>query len=151
MGPLQFITTSARFTLRGGKAYWTWIALLVALIVWGGLAYLDQLRHGLIVTNMRDQVSWAFYIGNFTFLVGVAAAAGRLAGEAGADLSGLNLAHHREPLHPLPVLGDPVDQRVTQPAELVGVHGGAAYRAEGRGVRARAGSAPGPRSPPSRG
>ena len=24
---------------------------------------------------MRDQVSWAFYIGNFTFLVGVAAAA----------------------------------------------------------------------------
>ena len=32
-------------------------------------------RHGLIVTNMRDQVSWAFYIGNFTFLVGVAAAA----------------------------------------------------------------------------
>ena len=30
---------------------------------------------GLIVTNMRDQVSWAFYIGNFTFLVGVAAAA----------------------------------------------------------------------------
>jgi Ni/Fe-hydrogenase subunit HybB-like protein len=28
-----------------------------------------------VVTNMRDQVSWAFYIGNFTFLVGVAAAA----------------------------------------------------------------------------
>jgi len=24
---------------------------------------------------MRDQVTWAFYIGNFTFLVGVAAAA----------------------------------------------------------------------------
>ena len=24
---------------------------------------------------MRDQVSWGFYIGNFTFLVGVAAAA----------------------------------------------------------------------------
>ena len=27
------------------------------------------------MTHMRDSVSWAFYIGNFTFLVGVAAAA----------------------------------------------------------------------------
>jgi molybdopterin-containing oxidoreductase family membrane subunit len=32
-------------------------------------------RDGLAVTAMRDQVSWGFYIGNFTFLVGVAAAA----------------------------------------------------------------------------
>jgi len=75
MGPLQFATTSARFVLRGGKAYWIWIALLMALIVWGVLAYIEQVQVGLIVTNMRDQVSWAFYIGNFTFLVGVAAAA----------------------------------------------------------------------------
>jgi Ni/Fe-hydrogenase subunit HybB-like protein len=75
MGPFTFIATSARFALRGGKAYWLWVASLVTLIAWGGFAYLDQLRDGLIVTNMRDQVSWAFYIGNFTFLVGVAAAA----------------------------------------------------------------------------
>jgi molybdopterin-containing oxidoreductase family membrane subunit len=34
-----------------------------------------QLKEGLIVTHMRDHISWAFYIGNFTFLVGVAAAA----------------------------------------------------------------------------
>jgi len=32
-------------------------------------------RNGLIVTGMRDQASWGFYISNFTFLVGVAAAA----------------------------------------------------------------------------
>jgi Ni/Fe-hydrogenase subunit HybB-like protein len=75
MGPLQFLATSIRLALRGGRAYWLWVGLLVALIAWGGLAYVDQLRHGLAVTNMRDQVSWAFYIGNFTFLVGVAAAA----------------------------------------------------------------------------
>jgi len=75
MGPIKFVTTIAHFALRGGKAYWLWIGLLVALIIWGGLAYVEQLRYGLIVTNMRDQVSWAFYIGNFTFLVGVAAAA----------------------------------------------------------------------------
>ena len=75
MGLFQFLATSIRLVLRGGKAYWLWLILLVALIAWGGLAYADQLRNGLIVTNMRDQVSWAFYIGNFTFLVGVAAAA----------------------------------------------------------------------------
>ena len=75
MGPVKFLSTSVGLVARGGKAYWLWVGVLVALIVWGGLAYVDQLRHGLIVTNMRDQVSWAFYIGNFTFLVGVAAAA----------------------------------------------------------------------------
>ena len=35
----------------------------------------NQVRFGLGLTAMRDQVSWGFYIGNFTFLVGVAAAA----------------------------------------------------------------------------
>ena len=33
------------------------------------------MQTGLGLTAMRDQVSWGFYIGNFTFLVGVAAAA----------------------------------------------------------------------------
>jgi molybdopterin-containing oxidoreductase family membrane subunit len=51
------------------------VGFLLLLVLWGGLAYLDQLKDGLIVTNMRDSISWAFYIGNFTFFVGVAAAA----------------------------------------------------------------------------
>lgn len=72
---LDFATGSLRIVLRGNALYWLWIALLLALIVGGGIAYSTQLRDGLIQTNMRDQVSWAFYIGNFTFLVGVAAAA----------------------------------------------------------------------------
>jgi Ni/Fe-hydrogenase subunit HybB-like protein len=75
MGPIEFVGTALRFMLHGGKAYWLWVAFLLVLIGWGGSAYVDQLREGLIVTHMRDQVSWAFYIGNFTFLVGVAAAA----------------------------------------------------------------------------
>ena len=75
MGPLTAMMTAARIVLHGGKAYWLWVGGLLALIAWGALGYVDQLRDGLIVTNMRDQVSWAFYIGNFTFLVGVAAAA----------------------------------------------------------------------------
>jgi molybdopterin-containing oxidoreductase family membrane subunit len=43
------------------------------LLGWG--TYLLQLKDGLIITAMRDQVSWGFYLSNFTFLVGVAAAA----------------------------------------------------------------------------
>jgi molybdopterin-containing oxidoreductase family membrane subunit len=70
-----FVVGSVRIVLRGNALYWSWIALLVALIGAGALAYSRQLDEGLIATSMRDQVSWAFYIGNFTFLVGVAAAA----------------------------------------------------------------------------
>ena len=55
--------------------YWAWVGLLVALIASGVAAYVSQITVGLSVTAMRDQVSWGFYIGNFTFLVGVAAAA----------------------------------------------------------------------------
>ena len=71
----RFAADSVRLVLRGNATYWAWLAVLVALIVSGGAAYLRQLHSGLIVTAMRDQVSWGFYIGNFTFLVGVAAAA----------------------------------------------------------------------------
>lgn len=37
--------------------------------------YLQQLKIGLGITGMSRDVSWAFYIANFTFLVGVAASA----------------------------------------------------------------------------
>lgn len=72
---LRFIGGSTRLAFGGSGWYLAWLAFLGVLIVSGVLAYAEQLREGLIVTNMRDQVSWAFYIGNFTFLVGVAAAA----------------------------------------------------------------------------
>jgi molybdopterin-containing oxidoreductase family membrane subunit len=71
----RFATGSLRLVLRGNSTYWAWVAALAVLIVSGAFAYAHQVRAGLAVTAMRDQVSWGFYIGNFTFLVGVAAAA----------------------------------------------------------------------------
>ena len=71
----SFFVGSLRIWSSGGKGYWAWLALLGACIAVGVLGYAEQLRYGLISTNMRDPVSWGFYIGNFTFLVGVAAAA----------------------------------------------------------------------------
>ena len=71
----HFVVGSLKIILKGGVYYWAWILFLLVLLGVGGFAYIRQLSDGLIVTNMRDQVSWGFYIGNFTFLVGVAAAA----------------------------------------------------------------------------
>jgi Ni/Fe-hydrogenase subunit HybB-like protein len=74
-GVSEFLRGSVREVTRGKRGYWAWIAFLLVSIAVGGVAYAYQAREGLIATNMRDDVSWAFYIGNFTFLVGVAAAA----------------------------------------------------------------------------
>jgi Ni/Fe-hydrogenase subunit HybB-like protein len=70
-----FARGSLKLILRGNRTYWMWLACLGALILSGALAFAAQVRVGLGLTAMRDQVSWGFYIGNFTFLVGVAAAA----------------------------------------------------------------------------
>ena len=59
----------------GNKLYYAWVGFLGFLIFIGAVSYGAQLKNGLIITAMRDQVSWGFYISNFTFLVGLAAAA----------------------------------------------------------------------------
>ena len=74
-GFVRFVLGSARVILRGSGRYYAWVALLLVLVLAGLAAYWNQFDDGLIVTNMRDQLSWGFYIGNFAFLVGVAAAA----------------------------------------------------------------------------
>jgi molybdopterin-containing oxidoreductase family membrane subunit len=71
----NFVTGSIAVVSRGSRGYYAWIVLLLAVIAVGLTAYLNQIEHGLVTSNMRDQVSWGFYIGNFAFLVGVAAAA----------------------------------------------------------------------------
>lgn len=51
------------------------MTILTLFIIIGAVIYIHQLKEGLVITNMRDQVSWGFYVSNFTFLVGIAAAA----------------------------------------------------------------------------
>ena len=74
-GILLFLKGCGRQIATGRKSYFAWVAVLLVAIAIGVTAYVNQFQQGLIVTNIRDEVSWAFYIGNFTFLVGVAAAA----------------------------------------------------------------------------
>ncbi len=75
MALLRFILDSIREMLTGSARYWLWLLLLAAIVAIGISAYMQQLQNGLVVTGMSDQVSWGFYIANFAFLVGIAAAA----------------------------------------------------------------------------
>lgn len=59
----------------GSKKYRLWLLALAGLMLIGFHFYCRQLAAGLGVTGMTDQVSWGFYISNFTFAVGLAAGA----------------------------------------------------------------------------
>src|SRR5262249_46697075 len=59
----QMTTRSAR--------YYAWLAVLAAAVLLGLVAYTIQVRRGLMVTGLRDQVSWGIYISSFVFWVGV--------------------------------------------------------------------------------
>ncbi|MBT8340574.1 MAG: polysulfide reductase NrfD [Desulfatitalea sp.] len=59
--------------VKGNKSYWTWVVALLGVIGLGFILYLWQIRVGLAITGMSRDVSWGFYIANFTYLVGVAA------------------------------------------------------------------------------
>jgi len=72
---IAFIRDTITWSLSGGIVYQLFLCLLAAVMVLGVYGYIVQFNLGLSATNMSDIVSWGFYISNFTFLVGVAAAA----------------------------------------------------------------------------
>lgn len=72
---LNFVRDGVAAMFRGGRSYWLWLGFLSLLVLAGIIAYGIQLSQGLISTGMSDQVTWGFYISNFAFLVGIAAAA----------------------------------------------------------------------------
>ncbi len=61
--------------LQGDRRYWAWIIFLLAVMGIGSIFYISQLVNGLTVTGMSRDVSWGFYIAQFTYMVGVAASA----------------------------------------------------------------------------
>lgn len=74
-GVLSFVADGIAWNLTGGIGYQLYLCVLAAFMVLGVYAYFVQVNLGLAATNMSNIVSWGFYIANFTFLVGVAAAA----------------------------------------------------------------------------
>jgi Ni/Fe-hydrogenase subunit HybB-like protein len=70
-----FLLTALQSATGGGRRYHLWMGALTVVMLAGAYAYGIQLRDGLGVTGMNDHVSWALYIANFTFLVGLSDAA----------------------------------------------------------------------------
>lgn len=54
-----------------GRRGMIWTAILILFCFVGAYAYYRQLRYGLVVTHMRDYVSWGIYISNFVFFVAI--------------------------------------------------------------------------------
>ena len=61
--------------LSGSKLYYGWVLFLLGIVTVGVGTYVYQFIMGLQVTGMSRDISWALYIAQLTFLVGVAASA----------------------------------------------------------------------------
>ncbi len=70
-----FVKDAVIWNLQGDTTYRVYIGVLMLFIAGGAYAYSVQFTYGLEATGMSNIVSWGLYISNFTFLVGVAAAA----------------------------------------------------------------------------
>ena len=94
----HFYRRTLTLVVTGSKAYYAWCLFLLATIVVGFLFYLKQHDVGLYATNLNNEVSWGLYIANFTYLVGMAAAAVLLVVPA--------YVYHFKPIKEIVVLGE---------------------------------------------
>jgi molybdopterin-containing oxidoreductase family membrane subunit len=61
--------------LKGSPRYFGALMAFLAVMGIGAGFYLVQLNKGLVITGLSRDVSWGFYIAQFTYMVGVAASA----------------------------------------------------------------------------
>jgi len=94
----HFVIDFLRAGFTGGVLFWAWMLFLSFFIMLWGYGEYVQIANGMIVTGLNDQVSWGFYLANFVFMVGVAAAAVTVVFPA-------YVYHHKE-LHKIVVLGE---------------------------------------------
>lgn len=69
-----FVMDGMKTALKGGPLYYMWMLFLLVLIGITAWSYSHQWTEGMVITGLSDQVSWGFYIANFAFFVGIAAA-----------------------------------------------------------------------------
>jgi Ni/Fe-hydrogenase subunit HybB-like protein len=75
MNPLSTFSaekiTADLYPRKFGSIGRIWTLVLVVICCIGIYAYYRQLKQGLVVTNLRDYVSWGIYISNFVFFVAI--------------------------------------------------------------------------------
>ncbi len=94
----RFLWRCLRLSFVGDRLYYAWMFALTVVALLGLNAYARQFVTGLAATGMTDQVSWGLYIANFTYLVGMAAAAVMLVIPA--------YVYHNRELHHLVIFGE---------------------------------------------
>ncbi len=103
MGKIVVTALERRLMLplvRSGRGFWIFVACLVAVIAWGAYAYSVQLREGLVVTGMRDRISWGLYVSTFVFFIGIS--------HAGTLVSAILRVTHAEWRKPITRLAEAV-------------------------------------------
>lgn len=95
---LRFLAGAAQLVLKGNRAYYAWCLFLLIVAGIGAHAYLSEVLGGVSESNLSDSVPWGFFIGNYTFLVGVAAAAIMLVIPA--------YIYHWQPIKEVVILGE---------------------------------------------
>ena len=95
---IKFVLDYLGYIIRGDKKYYLWLGFLALFIIPWLYVNFMQLKYGMIVTGLTDQVSWGLYLANFVFLVGVAAGAVTVVFPA--------YVYKFEPLHKVSVLGE---------------------------------------------
>ena len=96
----RFVSDYVSYVARGSSKFYAWMACLGLLIVIWAYGNYVQATEGLAVTGLTDQVSDGLYLGNFVFLVGVAAAAVTVVFPA--------YVYRHKALHEVTVLGEMV-------------------------------------------
>lgn len=71
----RFLLKMLQLSFEGTWRFYAWMTFLTAVALVGLNAWANQTAQGMALTNMSDHVSWGLYIANFTFGVGLAAAA----------------------------------------------------------------------------
>jgi Ni/Fe-hydrogenase subunit HybB-like protein len=94
----RFAVDYVVYVVKGGLAFYAWIAFLLLLIL--GLVYGTYLHasEGLGYTGLTDQAHDGLYLANFVFLVGIAAGAVTIVFPA--------YVYHHKALHAVAVLGE---------------------------------------------
>ncbi|MFW9854852.1 MAG: NrfD/PsrC family molybdoenzyme membrane anchor subunit [Candidatus Thorarchaeota archaeon] len=84
--------------MKTGKTYFVALLLMVLVLMFAAYAYLNQFVNGLIVTGLRDKVSWGVYITNFVFFIGIS--------HAGTFISAVLRVTDAQWRHPITRIGE---------------------------------------------
>ena len=60
-----------RPVFQTSRKLWVVVAMLLAVIAFGGFQWAHQLKEGLIVAGMNQPVYWGLYLTNYVFFIGI--------------------------------------------------------------------------------